>query len=167
MGFPGGSDRKESACDAGDLGLTPELGRFPGGRHGNLLQYSCLENPQGQRSLVGYSPRVAKNRREHSSPGSQAWLWAYSWWEQWSRKLRIGWAWAQPFPGPFTQFGFLKSRVLQTLSIKPQIANMFSFASQMVSVATTQFCCSMRAPINNCKWMSTDGRIPINFVNVK
>ena len=40
----------------GDLGLIPGLGRFPGGGHGNSLQYSCLENPHGQRSLVGYSP---------------------------------------------------------------------------------------------------------------
>ena len=55
-GFPGGSDGKESACNAGDLGLIPGLGRFPGGGHGNPLQYSCLENPHGERSLVGYSP---------------------------------------------------------------------------------------------------------------
>ena len=34
----------------------PGLGRFPGGGHGNPLQYSCLENPYGQRSLAGYSP---------------------------------------------------------------------------------------------------------------
>ena len=40
----------------GDLGLTPGLGRFLGRGHGNPLQYSCLENPHGQRSLVGYSP---------------------------------------------------------------------------------------------------------------
>ena len=37
-------------------GLIPGLGRSPGGGHGNLLQYSCLENPHGQRSLVSYSP---------------------------------------------------------------------------------------------------------------
>ena len=43
--IPGGSDDKESACNAGDLGLIPGLGRSPGGRHGNLLQYSCLQNP--------------------------------------------------------------------------------------------------------------------------
>ena len=54
--IPGGSDSKESACSVGDLGLIPGLGRSPGGGHGNSLQYSCLENPQGQRSLVGYSP---------------------------------------------------------------------------------------------------------------
>ena len=54
--FPGGSDGKESTCNAGDLGLIPGLGRSPGGEHGNPLQYSCLENPHGQRSLVGYSP---------------------------------------------------------------------------------------------------------------
>ena len=56
MGFPGGSDGKESACSGGDLDLIPGLGRSPGGGHGNPLQYSCLENPYGQRSLVGYSP---------------------------------------------------------------------------------------------------------------
>ena len=55
-GFPGGSDGKESACNAGDLGFIPGLGRSAGGMHGNPLQYSCLENPLGQRSLVGYSP---------------------------------------------------------------------------------------------------------------
>ena len=42
--FPGGSDGKESACSAGDLGSIPGLGRSPGGGHGYLLQYSCLEN---------------------------------------------------------------------------------------------------------------------------
>ena len=45
MGFPHSSVSKESACIAGDLGLTPQLGRSPGERNGNPLQYSCLENP--------------------------------------------------------------------------------------------------------------------------
>ena len=54
--FPGGSVSKESACNVEDLGLIPELGRSPGGGHGNPLQYSCLENLHGQRSLTGYSP---------------------------------------------------------------------------------------------------------------
>ena len=56
QGFPGGSDSKESACNAGDLGSIPGLGRSPGEGNGNPLQYSCLENPHGQRSLAGYSP---------------------------------------------------------------------------------------------------------------
>ena len=60
MGFLGGSDSKESACNVEDLGLIPELERSSGGRHGNLFQYSCLENPDGQRSLAGYSPWVCK-----------------------------------------------------------------------------------------------------------
>ena len=59
-GFPGGSDSKESTCHEGDLGSIPGLGRSPGGEHGNPLQYSCLENPHRQRTLVGYSPRVCK-----------------------------------------------------------------------------------------------------------
>ena len=44
MGFPGGSDGKESACNVGDPGLIPWLGRSPGEGNGYPLQYSCLEN---------------------------------------------------------------------------------------------------------------------------
>ena len=44
MGFPGGSDGKESARNAGDSGLIPGLGRFPGEGNGYLLQNSCLKN---------------------------------------------------------------------------------------------------------------------------
>ena len=55
LGFSGGSAGKESACNAGDLGSIPGLGRSPRGGHGNFLQYSCLENPHGQRSLTNYS----------------------------------------------------------------------------------------------------------------
>ena len=56
LGFPGGSDGKESTCNAWDLGLIPGLGRPPGGERGKLLQSSCLENLCGQRSLAVYSP---------------------------------------------------------------------------------------------------------------
>ena len=59
-GFPGGSDGKESACNVGDLGSIPGLGRSPGGGNGNPLQYSGLENLHGQRSLVGYRLRGCK-----------------------------------------------------------------------------------------------------------
>ena len=45
MGFPGVSDGKESTCNAGDLGLIPELERSLGEGNGNPFQYSCLENP--------------------------------------------------------------------------------------------------------------------------
>ena len=44
----------------GDEGSIPGSGRSPGGGHGNPFQYSCLENPHGQRSLAGYSPRGCK-----------------------------------------------------------------------------------------------------------
>ena len=57
---PGGSDGKESACNAADLGLIPGLGRSPRGGHGSRLQCSCLENPHGQRCLVGCSTRGCK-----------------------------------------------------------------------------------------------------------
>ena len=60
--FSGGSEVKESACNEGDLGLIPGLRRSPGGEHGNLLQYSCLENPHGQRSLAATVHEVTKSR---------------------------------------------------------------------------------------------------------
>ena len=59
-GFPGGSVVKNlpaNAGDAEDMGLIPRSGSSPRGGNGNPLQYSCLENPHGQRSLAGYSPR--------------------------------------------------------------------------------------------------------------
>ena len=55
-GFPGGSDGKEYACNAGGLGSVPGLGRSHAGGPGNPVQYSCLESLHGQRSLAGYSP---------------------------------------------------------------------------------------------------------------
>ena len=56
LDFSSDSDDKQSACNAGDLGSVSRLRRSPGGGHGDLPQYSCLENPHGHRSLMGYSP---------------------------------------------------------------------------------------------------------------
>ena len=56
MGFPGGSDDKESTYNVRYLGLISGLGRFPEGGHGSPLQDSCLKNSYVQRSLEGYSP---------------------------------------------------------------------------------------------------------------
>ena len=55
LSFPCGSAGKESACNVGDLGSIPGLGRSHGRGHGNPLQSFCLENPHGQRSLAGYN----------------------------------------------------------------------------------------------------------------
>ena len=52
--LPGGSDGKESACNAGDWDLIPGLGRSLGEGNSYSLQYSCLEKSHGQRSLAGY-----------------------------------------------------------------------------------------------------------------
>ena len=65
MGFPGGSVGKETAYNSGDardIALIPVFGRSPGGGHGNLLQYSCMENPMERggawQSKVHRSQRV-------------------------------------------------------------------------------------------------------------
>ena len=64
-GFPDGSAGKESTCnarDTGDVGLIPRSGRSPGGGHGNLLQYSCLENPMDSGTWWATVQWIAKNQ---------------------------------------------------------------------------------------------------------
>ena len=61
-GFPGGSEVKASACNAGDLGSIPGLGRSPGEGSGNPLQYSCLENPMDRGAWRATAHGVTKSR---------------------------------------------------------------------------------------------------------
>ena len=56
MGLPSWLSCKESACNVGDLGSIPELGRSPGEGNGNPLQYSCLGNSLGRGAWQAYSP---------------------------------------------------------------------------------------------------------------
>ena len=60
-GFPGGSEVKASACNAGDLSSIPGSGRSPGEGNGNPLLYSCLENPMGGGAWWATVHRVAKS----------------------------------------------------------------------------------------------------------
>ena len=62
--FPGGSEVKASACNVGDLGLIPGLGRAPGEGSGNPLQYSCLENPMDGGAWWATVHGVAKSRTQ-------------------------------------------------------------------------------------------------------
>ena len=62
MGFPGGSDGKESACNAENLGLIPGLERSLGAGNGNPPQYSCLENPMDSGAWPATVRRVAKSQ---------------------------------------------------------------------------------------------------------
>ena len=71
MGFPDGSDSKESACNVGDLGSIPGLRRSPGGGHGNPLQYSHLENPMDRGAWQTTVHSVLKNQTRLSN-------WAHS-----------------------------------------------------------------------------------------
>ena len=61
VGFPDGSDGKESACSAGDPGLISGLERAPGEGNGNPLQYSCLENPMDRGAWWAVVHGVAKS----------------------------------------------------------------------------------------------------------
>ena len=64
-----------SEGDVRDTGSIPESGRSPGGENGNAREYSCLENPQGERSLAGYSPwghKELTHTRHRLPPGGGA-----------------------------------------------------------------------------------------------
>ena len=65
-GFPGGSDGKASAYNAGDPGSIPGSGRSPGEGNGNPLQYSCLENPMDQGAWWATIHGVAESRTQLS-----------------------------------------------------------------------------------------------------
>ena len=60
LGLPGGASGKEPACQCRRCRFISWVGELPWRRSRNQLQYSCLENPQGQRSMVGYSPKCHK-----------------------------------------------------------------------------------------------------------
>ena len=62
LGFPGGSDSKESTCNVGDLGSIPGSGRSPGEGNGNPLQYSGLRNPMDSEAWQATVHGVAKNQ---------------------------------------------------------------------------------------------------------
>ena len=66
-GFPDGSDCEESACNAGHLGLIPELGRSPREGNGDPLQYSCLENPmEGGHGVAKSQPQLSMRASTHA-----------------------------------------------------------------------------------------------------
>ena len=67
LGFPGGSEVKASACNAGDLGSIPGSGRSPGEGNGNPLQYSCLENPMDGEAWWATVHGVTKSRTRLSN----------------------------------------------------------------------------------------------------
>ena len=67
MGFLGGSDGKESACNEGDPGSIPGLGRSPREGNGNPLHYSCLENPMDRGEWWATVHRVTKSRTRLSN----------------------------------------------------------------------------------------------------
>ena len=67
LGFPGGSDGTESACNAGDPGSVPGVGRSPGGGNGHPLQYSCLENSMDRGAWRATVRGAAKSQTQLSS----------------------------------------------------------------------------------------------------
>ena len=93
--LPCGSDNKESSCNEGYLSLIHELGRSPGGGHGNPLQYSCLENPMDRGAWRATVQGITKSRTwlKHAPTHRKAEhqrIDAFELW-CWRRLLRVPW----------------------------------------------------------------------------
>ena len=67
VGFPGGSNGEEFACNAGDLGSIPGWGRYPGKGNGNPLQDSCLDNSMDRGAWQATVSGAAKNQTRLSN----------------------------------------------------------------------------------------------------
>ena len=78
LGLPDGSAGNESACNAGNTGLIPGLGRSPGEVNGNPLQYSCLENPTNRGAWRATVHGVSKNQTWLSTTHSTSWLYQFT-----------------------------------------------------------------------------------------
>ena len=87
---------KKSACNAGDAGLIPGLGRSPRGGHGYPLQYSCLENPMDRGAWRATVHRVAKSWTRLRRPSTLAWGFM-----PWACRILVPWPGIEPLPLAF------------------------------------------------------------------
>ena len=158
---------KRSACNVGNLGSAPGLGRSPGGGHGNPLQYSCLENPHGQRGLMGYSPRGFKEsdttKHKYSLYNFYCYLLCLNCWElysghdvlmchQWvTGVLIMGW--------PNSSFGFFHEMVQKTpnklfgqpnMWISTSLRQLLPVTSCLFSRVPSKHVCCDGVMIRNC-----------------
>ena len=97
MGFPGGSDNKDSAWNTGELGLVPELGWSLVGGNDNRLQYSCLENPMDREAWLATVSWVSKSQTwlsddKHTSAKHTS---NYNQWTSWASSLFLRSLWVR------------------------------------------------------------------------
>ena len=121
MGFPGGSDGKESTYNVGDLDSIIGLRSCPGGWYGNPFQYSCMENPYGQRSLKGYSPWGHKESdvTEDSTKYKKLWRNAFI------NKALNSFGWEFVFQDGISQFSSVQSLRDQLTLLAKQLENIY------------------------------------------
>ena len=86
--FSGGSDGKESPCNAGESSSIPGSGRSPGEGNGNPCQYSCLENPMCGRAWWATVHRVAKSQRVTFTEMSSLAIWAWNPWKTFISEIK-------------------------------------------------------------------------------
>ena len=107
MGFPGGSDGKESTCQAGDVGFIPGSRRSSGKGNGNLLQYSCLENPMDRGAWQATVHEIAKESDTTEGINNNHNIYA-------------------SYPESSFSPGLFSSRAIQSISLKLEAESSFS-----------------------------------------
>ena len=78
LNFPGGSDSRDSVCNAGDPGSIPGSGRSPGGGNGNPLHYSCFRNPMNRGAWRATVLGVAKSQTRLSDLTPHTYICVYN-----------------------------------------------------------------------------------------
>ena len=122
IGFPGGSDGKESACIAGDPGLIPGSGRSPGEGNGNPLEYSCLENPMdrgGWRAIV-HGVSQSQNLENSSAPSSSTPV-----------------SWPRPLPPSLEEAGSLLTGLPASLQFNQYLLGTFHGPGPVLPIGAT------------------------------
>ena len=149
-GFPGGSDGKESACNAGDLGSIPESGRSSGEENGYPLQYSGLENSVDRGTWWAMAHRVTKSQPQPRINTS-----TFPWpWELWIPNF----PWPQGSGPFFLSFLYISSTLLVMLSINEHF--LWSWAARLLQP-------QLRTPAaaQTLSWIGTESAV-VNYTGV-
>ena len=153
-GFPGGSDGKESACNARDPGSLPGSARSPGEGNGNPLQYSCLENPVDRRTWGAIVHGVSKTRLNNFHSQPQLNFASRRMQSVITRKLQIR---GKPWPQAWTFFHFFEKIFLSQGLIRCWKKENLVARGSILHLSLFQYCFKTRLVVLICRMPLSTG----------